>query len=160
MLRLVVALLLLAVAVLAAQAALAADLRTTSAAVVHRIPAPARPVLLCNPWSGGGKVDKFNLVDLANSLGVETAMLDHGIDLAGLARGAIAMERIASAWRAVTAPRRWWHRSPSSTICPSSVCRRERGTTLRSISVWTGVIRARACTPSAMPSNGVSITRR
>ena len=89
-LRLVVALLLLAVAVLAAQAALAAHLRTTSAAVVHRIPAPARPVLLCNPWSGGGKVDKFNLVDLANSLGVETAMLDHGIDLAGLARGAIA----------------------------------------------------------------------
>jgi diacylglycerol kinase family enzyme len=87
--RLIVALLLLAIAVLAARAALAAHLRTTSAADVHHAPVPVHPILLCNPWSGGGKVDKFGLVDLATSLGVETAMLDHGIDLAELARGAI-----------------------------------------------------------------------
>ena len=43
-------------------------------------PAP-HPVLLCNPWSGGGKVEKFGLVELATSLGVETVMLDHGLDL-------------------------------------------------------------------------------
>lgn len=88
--RLAVALVLLAVAAFAAQRALGAHLRTTAAAVVRHVAVPAHPVLLCNPWSGGGKVAKFGLVDLANSLGVETAMLDHGIDLADLARGAIA----------------------------------------------------------------------
>jgi len=71
------------------------------AAVVHRLhamddhassarPAPSHPVLLCNPWSGGGKVAKFGLVELANELGVETVMLDHGLDLEQLARDAIA----------------------------------------------------------------------
>jgi diacylglycerol kinase family enzyme len=88
-LRLVLALLLLAVGVLAAQASLGAHLRTTAAAIVRHAPSPQHPVLLCNPWSGGGKVDKFGLVDLANACGVETAMLDHGIELADLARSAI-----------------------------------------------------------------------
>jgi len=45
---------------------------------------------LCNPWSGGGKVEKFGLVELASSLGVETVMLDHGLDLAELAQDAIS----------------------------------------------------------------------
>ena len=57
---------------------------------MHRAARPAHPVLLCNPWSGGGKVEKFGLVELASSLGVETVMLDHGLDLAELARDAIA----------------------------------------------------------------------
>ena len=47
-------------------------------------------MLICNPWSGGGKVDKFGLVALANELGVETVMLDHGLDLEQLARDAVA----------------------------------------------------------------------
>ena len=51
---------------------------------------PSHPVLLCNPWSGGGKVERFGLAELARSLGVETVMLDHGLDLAELARDAIA----------------------------------------------------------------------
>lgn len=51
---------------------------------------PAHPVLICNPWSGGGKVEKFGLVELANELGIETIMLDHGLDLEQLARDAIA----------------------------------------------------------------------
>jgi diacylglycerol kinase family enzyme len=81
---------LLAAAVLTARAALAASLRTTAAGRVHRARSPSHPVLLCNPWSGGGKVEKFGLVELANSLGVQTVMLDHGLDLAELARDAIA----------------------------------------------------------------------
>jgi diacylglycerol kinase family enzyme len=52
--------------------------------------APRRPVLLCNPWSGGGKVERFGLVPLAAELGVETVMLDHGLDLEQLARDAVA----------------------------------------------------------------------
>ena len=51
---------------------------------------PQHPVLICNPWSGGGKVEKFGLVELANELGVETILLDHGLDLEQLARDAIA----------------------------------------------------------------------
>ena len=81
---------LLAIAVLAARAALAASLRTTAAGRVHRVTRPSYPVLLCNPWSGGGKVERFGLVELATSLGVQTVMLDHGLDLAELARDAIA----------------------------------------------------------------------
>jgi diacylglycerol kinase family enzyme len=88
--RALICLALLAVAVLAARAAMAASLRTTAAARVHRVRRPTSPVLLCNPWSGGGKVERFGLVELATSLGVETVMLDHGLDLAELARDAIA----------------------------------------------------------------------
>ena len=86
----VIALALLAVAVTAARAALAADLRRSAAAAVHHAPRPEHAVLLCNPWSGGGKVEKFELVSHANALGVETVLLDHGLDLEALARGAVA----------------------------------------------------------------------
>ena len=51
---------------------------------------PRKPVLLCNPWSGGGKVEKFGLLDIAAEMGVETVLLDRGLDLAELARDAIA----------------------------------------------------------------------
>jgi diacylglycerol kinase family enzyme len=88
--RALICLVLLLTAILAARAALAASLRTTAAAQVHRERRPSHPVLLCNPWSGGGKVEKFGLVELATSLGVHTVMLDHGLDLAELARDAIA----------------------------------------------------------------------
>ena len=88
--RALICLALLATAVVAARAAFAASLRTTAAAQIHRARRPRQPVLLCNPWSGGGKVEKFGLVELATSLGVQTVMLDHGLDLAELARDAIA----------------------------------------------------------------------
>jgi diacylglycerol kinase family enzyme len=88
--RTLICLVLFATAVLAARAALAANLRTTSSSRVHRVKRPQSPVLLCNPWSGGGKVEKFELAELATSLGVQTVMLDHGLDLAELAREAIA----------------------------------------------------------------------
>ncbi len=88
--RALVCLALLATAVLAARAALASNLRNAGEGRVVRMSPPSHPVLLCNPWSGGGKVEKFGLVELARSLGVETVMLDHGLDLAELARDAIA----------------------------------------------------------------------
>jgi diacylglycerol kinase family enzyme len=80
----------LAVAAVSARAALAPDpheldrLRTLKR--VH----PRKPVLLCNPWSGGGKVAKFGLADIAAGMGVEVVMLKKGLDLAELARDAIA----------------------------------------------------------------------
>jgi diacylglycerol kinase family enzyme len=88
--RALICLVLLTTAVLAARAAMAASLQATAAGRVHRVRQPRYPVLLCNPWSGGGKVERFGLVELATSLGVQTVMLDHGLDLAELARDAIA----------------------------------------------------------------------
>ena len=64
----------------------------TVAPIVRATPVarPRHPVLLCNPWSGGGKVARFGLVELAEELGVEVVMLDHGLDLEQLARDAVA----------------------------------------------------------------------
>ncbi len=87
--RLAVALLLLALALFAARAAVAQSLAGSSPGSV-RVDPPTHPVLLCNPWSGGGKVGRFGIADLAASLGVETVMLDHGLDLAELALTAVA----------------------------------------------------------------------
>jgi diacylglycerol kinase family enzyme len=56
----------------------------------RRSEAPRKPVLLCNPWSGGGKVESFGLVDLAEDLGVEVVMLAEGLDLEELTRDAVA----------------------------------------------------------------------
>jgi diacylglycerol kinase family enzyme len=88
--RVVGALLLLAVSITAAQASLLMRLRSSARFVTHRVPPPRHPVLLCNPWSGGGKVERFELESLATSMGVETVRLDHGLDLAELAKDAIA----------------------------------------------------------------------
>jgi diacylglycerol kinase family enzyme len=88
--RLLIALILLALAIGAARAAFIADLRTSARFVTRRVNPPEHPVLLCNPWSGGGKVERFELESLASSLGVETVRLDHGLDLAELAMAAAA----------------------------------------------------------------------
>ena len=73
-----------------ARAALARDLHERDARRPLTVARPQRPVLICNPWSGGGKVAKFGLVELAENLGVEVVTLDHGLDLEQLARDAVA----------------------------------------------------------------------
>jgi diacylglycerol kinase family enzyme len=49
-----------------------------------------RPVLLMNPKSGGGKVERFNLVEEARRRGIEPIVLAPGDDLLQLARQAVA----------------------------------------------------------------------
>ncbi len=88
--RIVAAGVALAVAALAARAALAPDLRELDRLRTTKHVHPRRPVLLCNPWSGGGKVAKFGLADMAAGMGVEVVFLDRGLDLADLAHQAIA----------------------------------------------------------------------
>jgi diacylglycerol kinase family enzyme len=73
-----------------ARAALVQDLHERDRRRPGPVPRPQHPVLLCNPWSGGGKVEKFGLVALAEELGVEVMMLDRGLDLEQLARDAVA----------------------------------------------------------------------
>ena len=50
---------------------------------------PSKPVLICNPKSGGGKVVSFNIAEEARARGVEVVTLQEGLDLEGLARDAI-----------------------------------------------------------------------
>ena len=83
-------LILFAVTIGSARLAMVRYLHAQDALQPHAVARPRHPVLICNPWSGGGKVQKFGLVELANELGVETVMLDHGLDLEQLARDAIA----------------------------------------------------------------------
>ena len=50
----------------------------------------ARPILLLNPKSGGGKVGRFNLVEEARRRGIEPVVLAPGDDLRRLAEQAVA----------------------------------------------------------------------
>jgi diacylglycerol kinase family enzyme len=50
----------------------------------------AHPVLLMNPKSGGGKVERFNLVEEARRRGIEPVVLAPGDDLLRLAERAVA----------------------------------------------------------------------
>lgn len=88
LLRLVSAVGVLGVAVASARYALAADLHALDRRqAIHR---PCRPVLICNPRSGGGKVETFGLRAAATALGVEVVELVPGGDLEQLARDAVA----------------------------------------------------------------------
>lgn len=89
-LRVAAAAVLLVGAVGLGRVALAGHLRAHDARRPVSVSRPQHPVLICNPWSGGGKVEKFGLVELATELGVEVVMLDRGLDLEALARDAVA----------------------------------------------------------------------
>ena len=89
-LRLAIVGVLFLVMVGCSRAALVRELHERDSRRPLEVTPPRHPVLLCNPWSGGGKVDKFGLVELAESMGVEVVMLDHGLDLETLARDAVA----------------------------------------------------------------------
>ena len=89
-LRLVIVAVLFLVMVGCSRAALVSELHERDSRRPLEVTPPRHPVLLCNPWSGGGKVEKFGLVELAESMGVEVVMLDHGLDLETLARDAVA----------------------------------------------------------------------
>ncbi|MCU0311124.1 MAG: hypothetical protein MUE36_09280 [Acidimicrobiales bacterium] len=89
-LRLVLLGVLVAAAVGSARAALSSHLHEFDRRRPRSVVVPRRPVLICNPWSGGGKVERFGLVELAESMDVEVVMLDAGLDLEQLARDAVA----------------------------------------------------------------------
>jgi diacylglycerol kinase family enzyme len=88
-LRMAILVALLVVTVWSSREARRRSVAVIAAGRFRRVRAPSHPVLLCNPWSGGGKVERFGLLELAASMGLETVVLDHGLDLAQLARDAI-----------------------------------------------------------------------
>ncbi|MGN6243232.1 MAG: diacylglycerol/lipid kinase family protein [Motilibacteraceae bacterium] len=56
----------------------------------HPAPPPRHPFVLMNPRSGGGKVARFGLVEKAETLGAEVALLEPGDDVVALVRDAVA----------------------------------------------------------------------
>ena len=160
LLRVAIVVVLFVVMIGAARTAIVQHLHALDDRRPHAVAPPGHPVLICNPWSGGGKVTKFRLAELANELGVETVMLDHGLDLEQLARDAIARGRTASGWREGTARKHWWRRSRSSAVCRSCAFRPAPGTTSPQTSVSTARIPATASTHSETRSNGGSTTPR
>ena len=85
-----VALALVAVAGATGRAALARHI-PFGATPEHENPPPARPFLIMNPRSGGGKVRTFDLQRKAEALGAEVALLEGPgqVDVVGIARGAV-----------------------------------------------------------------------
>jgi diacylglycerol kinase family enzyme len=88
--KLVALAVLLVAAVGLGRAALTRDVTADDELRPVPVDPPRHPVLICNPWSGGGKVEQFGLAELAGSMGVEVVMLAEGLDLEELARDAIA----------------------------------------------------------------------
>lgn len=85
-----VAVILVLIALSAATARIALRRRARTATVTRPAPRPARPVLLMNPKSGGGKVQRFGLVDECRRRGIEAVPLRSGEDLRELAEEAVA----------------------------------------------------------------------
>lgn len=82
---------LVAVSVYGAQVATGTRVDSVAAAELGTAhPAAQHPVLIMNPWSGGGKVGTFNLVQECAARGIEPVMLAKGDDLVQLAEDAIA----------------------------------------------------------------------
>jgi diacylglycerol kinase family enzyme len=80
------------VAVALARYALSRDLPTLREYAISGQPVPAarRPVLIMNPKSGGGKVERFQLEAEARRRGIEPVLLNPGDDLRELAERAAA----------------------------------------------------------------------
>jgi diacylglycerol kinase family enzyme len=83
---------LMAVSVAAARYALHRNTRALMANARRTPPAPPaqRPVLIMNLKSGGGKAERFHLVDECRRRGIEPIVLQPGDDLSDLAENAIA----------------------------------------------------------------------
>ena len=81
-----------AIAAGTARLALGRDVRTLKAEPTPGVKVgPAlRPVLIMNPRSGGGKVERFGLVKEARRLGFDSIVLQPGDELAALANDAVA----------------------------------------------------------------------
>jgi len=80
----------IAVIVCLVAAAGAARLAFAVHTALPRAKPPARPALFVNPRSGGGKAERFGLVDAARERGYETVELHPGDDLRELVAGAVA----------------------------------------------------------------------
>ncbi len=58
----------------------------------HEVAPPGRAFIIMNPWSGGGKVGRFDLAERARAMGAQVVVLEGPghVDVAALARDAVA----------------------------------------------------------------------
>ncbi|HYJ28002.1 MAG TPA: acylglycerol kinase family protein, partial [Nocardioides sp.] len=84
---LVVGLLLAGISTAAARVALRPP--TVDPDRVEAAAPPVQAVLIMNPWSGGGKVERFELERLCHERGIEPIVLVKGSDLVALAEDAV-----------------------------------------------------------------------
>jgi diacylglycerol kinase family enzyme len=89
-LALELALVLVGLSVVSARYALDTPADDTAAASAATVEGARQPVLILNRWSGGGKVERFELVEECERRGIEPVMLERGDDLLQLAEDAVA----------------------------------------------------------------------
>ena len=84
-------------------------------------PPARRPYLIMNPKSGGGKVERFDLKRKAEALGAEVFLFGGSgpVDVAEVARQAVAGGADLLGVAGGTARRPWWPGSPPSTASRS-----------------------------------------
>ena len=134
---------------LAAGATSLALKRTGHAAGWERLPAPGRPVLIMNPWSGGGKVERFNLPTSAASGASRRSCWPAATTCANWRSTPRTRAPAHSAWPVGTDRRRSsprWRWSAVSRTCAS---RRAPAITWRSISASTVTTSSAPWTPTA-----------
>jgi diacylglycerol kinase family enzyme len=88
--RVVLAAVLAAISVVAAQYALRSRAALDSTGKRHAVAAARQPVLIMNLKSGGGKAERFGLAQECRNRGIETVVLTPGDDLLRLAEDAVA----------------------------------------------------------------------
>ena len=107
-----------------------------------------------NLKSGGGKAERFELVDLCRERGIEPIVLHPGDDLRRSPRTPSRAAPTSSAWPAATARRRSSPRWRASTASRSSSSPRGPATTSRSTSASTATTSSAPSTPTTTASTG------
>jgi hypothetical protein len=103
-----------------------------------RAPTPRQPVLIMNPKSGGGKVEKWNLVEESRKRGIKPVVLGPGDDLELLARDAVADGADVIGMAGGDGSQAPWSRpSRSNMTFRTCACRPGPGITWRSTSAST-----------------------
>lgn len=100
---------------------------------------PARPVLLINPRSGGGKARRFDLVTRCRAQGVEPVVMKDGDDLAALAGAAVSSGADVIGMAGGDGSQGIVASIASRHDIPTCAYRPAHATTSRWTSAWTGM---------------------
>ena len=122
--------------------------------------APRQPVLVYNPKSGGGKAERFALVQEAGRRGIEAVELRRGDDLEALVRAAVARGADGLAMAGGDGSQAVVAAVAAELGCHTPVSRPGRATTSRSISASTATMSSAPSMRSSMAVSGGSTSAR